>query len=118
MVPTYRALPRVIAVVAETIGTDYVVCSAYDTRSFAKGYVELSTIEDRGRRLSGGPSKEWRRLGRGFKLLPSLPERLLPLFGSHRSRLEAATASPRGCSRPRSSWRPCVWRGSARSLVG
>src|SRR5215470_4733581 len=79
--------------------------------------ITLSTLEDRGRRLSGGPAEEWRRLG-GFRLLPLLPERLLPLFGSHRSRLAAATASPRGCSLPRSSWRPCVWRGSARSQDG
>src|SRR5215469_13551220 len=68
---------------------------------------DLSTIEDRGRRLSGGPAEEWTRLG-GFRLLPSLPERILPPFGSHRSRLAAATASPRGCLRPRSLWRPCA----------
>src|ERR1700722_11013803 len=54
-----------------------------------------------------GPAEEWIRLGR-FRLLPPPPERLLPLFGSHRSRLAAATASRRGCSRPRSSWHPCA----------
>ena len=50
--------------------------------------------------------------------MPLLPERLLPLFGSHRSPLAAATASPRGCSLPRSSWRSCVWRESGRSQDG
>src|SRR5262245_54425753 len=65
----------------------------------------LSTIADRGRRLSGSPARVEEG---GFRLLPSLPERLLPLFGSHRSRRAAATASPRGCSRPRLWWRPCA----------
>jgi len=48
-------------------------------------------------------------------LPPLLLERLLPLFGSHRSRVAAATASPRGCWLPRSSWRSCAWQRSAPS---
>src|SRR6516162_3718436 len=51
-------------------------------------------------KLSGGLVEECWGLG-GFKLQPSLPVQLLLLFESHRSRLAAATASPRGCSRPR-----------------
>src|SRR5258708_28324324 len=49
---------------------------------------------------------------RHFTLLPWLRERLLPLFGSHRARVAAATAWPRGCSSPQRSWHPCAWRGS------
>src|SRR5260370_7773075 len=37
---------------------------------------------------------------RHFTLLPRLRERLLPLFGSHRAPVAAATAFPRGCSSP------------------
>src|SRR5882724_9223658 len=47
---------------------------------------------------------------RHFTLLPWLRERLLPLFGSHRARVAAATAWSRGCSSPRRSLRPCVWQ--------
>ena len=36
-----------------------------------------------------------------------IPKQLLPRFGSRRSRLAAGTASQRGCSQPRSSWRSC-----------
>src|SRR5260370_635808 len=45
-------------------------------------------------------------------LLLWLPERLLPLFGSHRSRVAAATAWARGCWRPQPWSRPCAWRGN------
>src|SRR5215470_797143 len=55
---------------------------------------------------SGGPREEIDQGLAGFRPLSSLLERLLPPFGLHRLRLAAATASPRGCSQPRSSLRP------------
>src|SRR5258707_1762781 len=64
----------------------------------------------------GGPAL--RLAKRHFTLLPRLPERLFPLFGSHRARGSASAAWARGRPLAQQAWAPCALARSGPSPDG